>query len=247
MKFPISLYRGRSTITNLTRFLQFTWNVDEKRYVDVMFSDFSKAFYKMEYNKLVTKLERYGMLNDFIFLFRCYLMQRIQLVQYNDYKSSLYEAYSGVPQRSNLESPLFLFFIPDSYWYWISNNCLKLYSAVNCRNYCIDYKTILLLFTAGVKRITNLEKCLVITCTGKISQIIYDNFIKQKVKVSSSSDLVIELDSKSNYNIHIIKIVKEASKILWFIMRYCKSFLNFCALPWKEQIGLLIFYMLFNL
>jgi len=87
--------------------------LDQGISVDVVYTDFMKAFDKVSHTHLIHKLQNFGIHPTIIDWLRDFLHDRSQLVVYNNYISSSKEVESGVPQGTVVGPASFLSFVNE--------------------------------------------------------------------------------------------------------------------------------------
>ena len=90
-----------------------TDNIEQKKHVIGIFLDLSKAFDTICHNKLLYKLQNYGIRGNCLNLIKSYLCSRQQITKFDDIKFETKTILFGVPQGSILGSLFILLYIND--------------------------------------------------------------------------------------------------------------------------------------
>ena len=129
---------GRDCSTNLTSLLQEAYRaVDQRRQLDVVYTDFSKAFDRVSHDLLLYKLTSYNLHPNLLLLLRSYLTNRKHRVVVDGQCSSWNLVPSGIPQGSILGPLLFNLFVNDIPQH-LSSDCLmfaddlKIFRQISC-------------------------------------------------------------------------------------------------------------------
>lgn len=69
--------------------------------VESTYTDFSRAYGKVNYNLFISKLKGYGFGVNVVNWLECFLTGRVQCVKLNNHASTACDVPSGVPQDSN--------------------------------------------------------------------------------------------------------------------------------------------------
>lgn len=81
--------------------------------MDVLYTDFSKAFDKVSHKKLLHKMKAYGIFGKMWNWVKAFLTDRKQWVVLGEAESSMKKVKSSVPQGTVLGTILFTIFIND--------------------------------------------------------------------------------------------------------------------------------------
>lgn len=228
-------FRCRSTTSNLLDYKSYLCNAFAKRLqVDAIYTDFSKAFDKVDHKILCTKLKALGFHGNLLRWIISYLSKRSQLVALKgDYSSPVFVT-SGVPQGSHLGPLFFIAFIND-----IVNNLscptllyaddLKIFSTIDSMGDAMNLQRDLDAidhWCINNKMSLNLNKCNVISFTTKTNKIIFpytinSHLLERKFVVK---DLGVIFDDKLTFKQHYDEITERGSRLLGFIARITKQF-----------------------
>ena len=230
--------KGRSIITNLVNFSQAVHDtLNRGCQLDVIYTDFRKAFDLVQFDVLLRKLRYCGFSPDLVRLFWSYLGGRQQYVSFQGCLSPLFGVPSGVPQGSNLGPLLFLIMvndIPDSF---INSHCylfaddLKFHreikSTVDCELLQEDLNRLVSWCTLN-RLYLNIEKCSVMSFGLIKEKVVFDYSIQgiSLERVCLVKDLGVWFDGDLRFDSHVNNKVNEAYRMLGFIKRSCYALSN---------------------
>lgn len=236
-------FRNRSTATNLVTFVERTLAyMSNGKEVDAVYSDFSKAFDKVDHGVLLQKLETtFGVHGPLLKWFESYLVGRTARVVVNGHSSRSFAPTSGVPQGSHLGPVLFNMFIDDikhsirnSHFEMYADD-LKLYRVVMTKH---DESLLqedidrLCVWCEKNSMMMNVAKCYHVKFSRKKHK--FDSSYKMNnqvlSKVSEVKDLGITIDSEMKFNTHTDLTINKSNRMLAFLNRSTKQFRNLAAL-----------------
>ena len=229
---------NRSCLTNLIEYLEkVTEILDSGGSLDVIYLDFSKAFDRVPHQRLIHKLEDYGITGNIKMWIESWLCGRTQRVVINGSKSGWESVLSGVPQGSVLGPLLFLLFIDDidksvnSFLKKFADDT-KVYREVNCeqdrRELQMDLDN-LGNWSENSLMDFNVGKCKVMHIGSKNPKFRYKLNDKELQTVTEEKDLGVLVHNTLKCSFQCDEAVKRGNRILGMIYR------NFCLLD-KDNI-----------
>ena len=231
-------FKGRSTASNLLEFVSFTLNaMDNGNHVETLYTDFSKAFDRIDIPLLLFKLQKIGMEPNLLAWLQSYLTERKQIVRFQNILSDPIRVTSGVPQGSHLGPLLFILYVNDIAFLLkhlkilVYADDMKLFMEIRNANDAVVFQEEIHIFnTWCIKSLLqlNVKKCNSIAFTRKHQSPQNDVFIGNQVvpKCKTVRDLGIILDSKLTFIEHYNTTISKANSILGFIKRFSHSFLD---------------------
>ena len=232
-------FPGRSTSTNLSLFTNFCIeSVENRSQVDVLYTDFIKAFDTIIHKFLIIKLNKLGIHSSLILWLESYLSCRKLLIKVNNFCSKQIDATSGVPQGSHLGPLLFILFINDISNYFNFAHCLlyaddlKLYATIKTEQDCQNFQNDIFALTSWCNLnclFLNFSKCKILTFSRTHFPIVFNYMATSLItfqRVQSAKDLGVHFDSKLTFIEHRETIISKANSMLGFLKRNSKDFLD---------------------
>lgn len=229
---------GRSTELNLLSYTDFILLALEKgSQVHAIYTDFAKAFDKVNHPTLLSKLKLIGINGSLLDWLESYLTDRTQIVRVNNFRSNEIQVSSGVPQGSHLGPLLFNLFINDIRDCFINGSVLlfaddlKLFAEVNGTQDCIKLQEDLERLTTwcnsnGME--LNANKCHTMSFSRIKDPLHHVYYINNTPldNVSTIKDLGVLLDQSLSFSPHISQTITKSLKMLGFIKRTSQDFTN---------------------
>lgn len=239
----------RSTVTNLlTINNEITTAFEQNSQIDVVYTDFSKAFDSIDFSILCHKLLTLGLSYNLIMWIYSFMSNRNLYVYFLGSKSNYFVSTSGVPQGSTLGPLLFILFINDLPEIINYSKCLlfaddlKLFMRVTDIQDCFKLQSDLdnlILWCSRNKLFLNIQKCAVVSFSCKIT-LVQNNYILGNEIIQryfKFKDLGVLFDSKLCFRAHIEDISTRAYRSLGYILR------NFSNLNNNTQIVLFNYFV----
>lgn len=227
--------KGKSIVSNLLEYKNYLCSAFAMRgQVDSIYTDFRKAFDKVNHSLLCQKLSWYGIHGNLLRWVQSYLMNRSQLVTIKGFKSTPVPIKSGVPQGSHLGPLFFIIFINDltsrlKCPCLLYADDLKVFSNINEMDDCVTLQNDAISIADWCKNNCmhlHVDKCFVMSFTNKRSTVHFDYTIDGQTlqRKSVTKDLGVYFDKKLTFREHYDHIVLKAYKTLGFITRATKDF-----------------------
>ena len=121
--------KGTSCITQLIEVLDdWTEQLDDKNAIDTIYLDFQKAFATVPHQRLINKLQSYGICGNILGWIKDFLANRKQKVVINGTGSNWTPVTSGIPQGSVLGPILFTIYMYINDLSDVVQNIVKLFA-----------------------------------------------------------------------------------------------------------------------
>ena len=222
---------GYSCTSQLIKIIEYVAkNMGSLKQVDMIFLDFAKAFDTVPHQRLLKKLQYYGINNNTYHWISNWLTKRTQRVLVNGSASNYVPVTSGVPQGTVLGPLMFPIYINDinknvisSSIGLFSNDCV-IYKATDTKEGCILLQKDLDTLSQWARiwqMHFNINKCILLRFTRSSSPILNEYLINgQPIQCSDTYKyLGIQLNRTLSWKIHITTIINKATRMLNFIKR----------------------------
>nr|CAI5855778.1 unnamed protein product [Callosobruchus analis] len=222
--------KKRSTVTNLFCTTQFiSENIDFRAQLDIIYTDFSKAFDRIDHSILLNNISDFGVTGNLLLLIESYLSERTSDVSCNGYLSDNYKVTSGVPQGSVLGPLFFVIFINDigdllDVHFLLYADYMKLLCPIRTIEDCHKLQrnvNILNRWCHKNNMPLNVSKCNVVRFSNKNQTVVYDYDIGGVPlnRLDEIKDLGVLFNSKNCFNSHMEAIIADIYKKLGFVIR----------------------------
>ena len=218
-------------------FLQKGYNgIENQKEIDVIFTDYSKAFDRVDHGVLLKKLVETGIRVKLLIILKSYVTDRSQFVRVNNEFSWEIKITSGVPQGSIIAPLLFLVFVND-----LLSKCkclLPLMFADDAKSISIGTEpnlvqkdlNALLKWTETNHMPFNMEKCAHVSINRNEKYFYFGNHVIQKKLTQSDLGLIHSSDLKWDQLIE--KACKKAIKVFFMNKR------NVSNIYWTTKLNL---------
>ena len=214
----------RNCVTQLLESMEAWSQIIEKGgCIDIIYTDFSKAFDSVPHTRLLKKIESYGIKGDILKWIGSFLSNRKQRVKVEGSMSQWIPVTIGIPQGSVLGPILFVLFINDMPSE-IKNTC-KLF-ADDAKIFCYPLKTLL---QHDIDKLSqwsekwqlpfNAKKCKVLHVGHNNPLIPYTMEGRELEQTVFEKDLGVTMDKELKFHKQTSIAVKKANQILGLIKK----------------------------
>ena len=226
--------KGRSCETQLLFILEnLTKTLDNRRQVDLIQTDFSKAFDKVPHQRLLLKFKNFAVQGPILDWLTCFVTKRTQPVALEEIKSEEVIVKSGVPQGTVLGPLLFLVFINDihenvsSQLHLFADDCILYREVINiedCNNLQRDISSICD-WESEWQLEFNAVKCVALRMLHKkrILNVIYKMKDTPLDTVPKHKHLGVTITEKLDWSPHCNTIASKANRTLSVLRRHLKG------------------------
>ncbi len=203
----------------------------KNRQIDLILLDFSKAFDTVPHNRLLAKLDHYGIRTSTQLWIRNFLTDRTQEVLVEGCRSGRVQVTSGVPQGTVLGPLLFLLYINDMPTSISPGTSIKLFADDAMLYRTVNKLTDAISLQNDLDRLIDWEQTWQMAFNPSKCQVMHITRSKTTVNssytihgtpletVPTATHLGIDISNTLSWNTHIDKIVKKANSKLGFIRR----------------------------
>ena len=219
--------KGRSCTTQLLSTM-FDWmnNLDSSIPTDAIYLDLQKAFDTVPHERLLLKLQRYGIRGNIWSWIKDFLNERLQYVKVGNSTSGTAQVTSGVPQGSVLGPTLFIYYIndmPD-----IIDCLIKIFADDTKLYYAADTPESVTKLQNNINRLTNWandwqlkfneSKCKVLHLGKNNMNFNYTMNGTKLEQTKAEKDLGVIMDPLMSFETHVNETVKKANRITGMIV-----------------------------
>ena len=202
--------------------------------IDVIYTDFVKAFDKVPHNRLLLKLQHYNVNLNIVAWIQAFLTNRKHRVKLNNSFSSWCAVLSGIPQGSILGPLLFIIFINDLPEVCKEINNIFLYAddAKLFRHVKTQFDNLLLQdminslqsWTDTWQLKLNVDKCVTVSYGRQVDKS-HSYYLSggstdcTLLRLDSFKDLGVTFQSDMSFKVHIANQINNANSMLGIIKR----------------------------
>ena len=233
--FQHGFVKKRSTLSNLMSYTSYLFPVlENRRQVDAVYFDFSKAFDKVPHNIAILKLERLGFPSWLTSWLNSYLVDRSAFVKVDRHRSNIFALPTGVPQGSHLGPLIFVLFVNDLCDRIKSHKLLYADDLKIFRSMLTPLDSLVLQTDIdavhewcqlnGMQ--LNVNKCKTISFSRLHTHLHYEYKVNNQSmeRVNSIRDLGVVFDHKLKFNEQVLSVTAKAFATLGFLRRNTTDF-----------------------